>query len=129
MYIFAQVLADADNGFADGLEMLALKRSSNKETFELIKKCLDTELKYYDNNNEHGKKSKIGLDTSIDKLRVKYRNQEQEWTKIHDRIKKKSGKSAKKVVSDIINPVFSETNAELKVTSSAIDTSFEGGRI
>ena len=74
MCIFAEVLADSDNGFANGLEMLALKRSSNKETFELIKKCLDIELKYYNNKNEDSKKSKIGLDTSIEKLRVKYRN-------------------------------------------------------
>ena len=32
MCIFVQVHADPDNGFANGLEMLALKPSSNKET-------------------------------------------------------------------------------------------------
>ena len=109
MCIFAEV---PDNGFGNGLEMLALKCISNKEMLELIEKCLDTELKYYNNNNEDSKKSKIGLDTSIEKLRLKYRNLKQEW------IKKKSVKSA------IINPVFCEMNAELKVTSSAKDTSF-----
>ena len=41
MRVFAEVLADPDNAFA----MLALKRSSNKETFELIKKCLDVKIK------------------------------------------------------------------------------------
>ena len=45
MRVFAEVLADPDNAFAMGLEMLALKRSSNKETFELIKKCLDVKIK------------------------------------------------------------------------------------
>ena len=97
--VFAEVLADLDNGFAAGLEMLALKRSSNKETFEIIKKCFDT----HDDKQEDGKKSKqIDLDTSVEKLRIKYRNLKQEWRKVHDRIKKATGKGAKKEPIDYV---------------------------
>ena len=41
---FAQVLADPANGFAFCLDKLALKKSSNNEVYEHIKKSFDEEL-------------------------------------------------------------------------------------
>ena len=70
--------------------MLALKRSSNKETFKMIKKCFDISLQEF---YADGKKvSKVNLDTSVDKLRIKYRNLKTSWSKENNRIKKKTGK-------------------------------------
>ena len=83
--IFAEVLADPDNVFAAGLEMLA---------FEMIKKYFDKSLQefYTDGKNV----SKVNLDTSVDKLRIKYRNLKTSWSKENNRIKKKTGKFSKK---------------------------------
>ena len=82
-------------------KFLALKKSSNNEIFQHIKKILDGALKDKDYKNENEKqnfKSKDGrvlkyepLDTSVLKLRKKYANLKTEWRKISDRAKTGSG--------------------------------------
>ena len=66
------------------------------------------------------------LDASIQRLRNKYKVLKQEWSKIITHIKSGSGLSPEKepVWSKHLDPVFCETNEELKLTSSATETSF-----
>ena len=66
------------------------------------------------------------LDTSIERLRNKYKVLKQEWSKIITRIKKGSGLSPEKEPLRFkdLDPVFSETNEEMKLTSSTTETSF-----
>ena len=66
------------------------------------------------------------LDTSIERLRNKYKVLKQEWSKIITRIKKGSGLSPEKEPLRFkdLDPVFSETSEEMKLTSSTTETSF-----
>ena len=78
---FSEILADPTNNYAPSLEMLALKKSSNNELFELIKNTFDKEL-----NNHELKLMNIeknftkdghpiphkAFDTSIERLRNKH---------------------------------------------------------
>ena len=66
------------------------------------------------------------LDTSIERLRNKYKALKQEWSKIITRMKSGSGLSLEKepVWFKHLDPVFCETNEEMKLTSSATETSF-----
>ena len=70
------VLADPENSFAASLDKLALKKSSNNEVYECFQKQLVMEMQTEDfkqKNAEYfvGKPPK--LDTSVEKLRVKYK--------------------------------------------------------
>ena len=66
------------------------------------------------------------LDTLIERLRNKYTALKQECSKIITRIKSGSGLSPEKepVWFKHLDPVFCETNEEMKLTSSATKTSF-----
>ena len=66
------------------------------------------------------------LDTSIERLRNNYKALKQKWPKIITRIKSGCGLSPEKepVWFKHFDPVFCETNEELKLTSSATETSF-----
>ena len=66
------------------------------------------------------------LDTLIERLRNKYKALKQEWSKIITRMKSGSGLSLEKepVWFKHLDPVFCETNEEMKLTSSAMETSF-----
>ena len=66
------------------------------------------------------------LDTSIERLRNKYKALKQEWSKIIMRIKSGSGLSLEKktVWFKHLDPVFCETSEEMKITSSVTETSF-----
>ena len=66
------------------------------------------------------------LDTSIERLRKKYKALKQKWSKIITRMKSGSGLSPEKepVWFKHLDPVFCETNEEMKLTSSATETSF-----
>ena len=95
--LYAIILSSEENSFASALEKLALKKSSNNEIFQHIKKILDGALKDKDFKNENEKQkltSEDGrvlnyepLDTSVLKLRKKYANLKTEWRKISDRAK------------------------------------------
>ena len=66
------------------------------------------------------------LDTSIERLRNKYKAFKQEWSKTITCIKSGSGLSPEKetVWFSHLDPVFCEINEEMKLTSSATETSF-----
>ena len=120
--VFASVLADDRNEFALTLETLALKKSANVHIFEGIKKELDARLQT--ENISCSKKGKEkAIDTSVVKLRAKYKWLKEQWRRFTDRAKSGSGKSA---IDEpewfvIIDPIFSETHTELKVATKAAD--------
>ena len=131
---FAEVLADPDNAFASCLDKLALKKSSNNEVYENIKKVFDQELKKEDfiainERNNFIEKGKVvrykKLDTSIVRLRNKFKSLKSDWLKLHTRILRGSGLAPSKepLWFKHIDPVFSETNADVELTSSYADTS------
>ena len=66
------------------------------------------------------------LDTSIKRLWNKWKALKQEWSKIITRIKSGNSLSPEKepVWFKHLDPVFCETNEEMKLTSSATETSF-----
>ena len=130
-----EVLADLINGFAFCLDGLALKKSSNDELYEHIKKNFDEalekkefiEIKEKNNSKDKGKvKDYKKLDTSITGLRSKFKSLKSEWCKLHSRIKRGSGlaPSNKPLWFKHMDPIFSETNAKIRLSSSAHETSF-----
>ena len=132
---FSEILVDPTNNYAASLEELALKKSSNNQLFEDIKNNLDEELndcKFKFMNIEKNF-TKDGhpilhktLDTLIERLRNKYKALKQEWSKLTTRIKSGSDLSPQKksVWFKHLDPVFCETNEEMKLTSIATETSF-----
>ena len=137
--IFAEILSDPDNGFAESLQKLALKKSSNNEVFIYIQQefinalRLDlfkeiNEKKFQDKNGIVLKYTELGID--IDKLRVKYKALKQEWSRIRDSIKNGSGLSfdTEPRWFKHLNPVFCEANETIILSSSAADTSFVNER-
>ena len=66
------------------------------------------------------------MDTSIDKLRNKYKLMKKKWSEITQKVK--SGSGVRPVVEPSwyrhLNTVFLETNEDFKLTSSANDLSF-----
>ena len=121
--VFASVLADDRTEFALTLETLALKKSANVHIFEAIKKELDACLQTENilSSSKRGKENAI--DTSVIKLRAKYKWLKEQWRKYRDRVKIGSGKAAKDEPEwfHIIDPIFSETHTELKVATKAAD--------
>lgn len=120
--VFATVLADDRNEFALTLETLALKKSANFHIFQNIKKELDARLQM--ENIPCSKKGKEkAIETSVVKLRAKYKWLKEQWRKVTDRAKSGSGKSAidEPEWFTIIDPIFSETHTELKVATKAAD--------
>ena len=98
---FAEILCEPSNNYAVALEKLALKNSSNNEVFECIKKSFDealqdlgfiesNERKNFMNKDKTVKSCK-NIETSIEKLRIKFKSFKQEWSKIRSRIKNGSG--------------------------------------
>ena len=75
---FASVLADDRTEFALTLETLALKKSANVHIFEAIKKELDARLQAKTTTSSKKGKAK-DIDTSVVKLRVKYKWLKEQW--------------------------------------------------
>ena len=121
---FATVLADDEHEYALTLETLALKKSANIHIFESIKLKLDARLQSI--STKKGKEKAI--DTSVAKLRAKYKWLIVEWRKFTDRAKSGSGKPAinKPEWFNIIDPIFSETHTQLKVATKADDILSDG---
>ena len=120
--VFVTVLTDDRNEFALTLETLALKKSANFHIFQNIKKELNARLQT--ENIECSKKGKEkAIETSVVKLRAKYKWLKEQWRKFTDRTKSGSGKSAidEPEWFTIIDPIFSETHTELKVATKAAD--------
>ena len=92
--------------YAVALEKLTLKKSSNNEVFECVKKSFDEALQdagfveSNERNNFMNKdntiKSHKNIETSIDKLKIKFKSFKQEWPKIQSRIKNGSGLAPEK---------------------------------
>ena len=81
--VFAYVLAVDRNEFAMTLETLALKKSANVHIFEAIKKELDARLQT--ENIPCSKKGKEkAMETSVVKLRAKYKWLKEQWRKFTD---------------------------------------------
>ena len=122
--IFAEILADTDNGFAAALERLALKKSANNEVFEHIQRLFNAELDSEEFLERNGNLSK--LDTSVNKLRIKYKWLKQEWAAKTRRAKNGYGLEPDQEPQwyKVLNPVFAETHRPLNLVSSAMDTSF-----
>ena len=130
-------MSSEENSFAITLEKLALKKSSNNEVFEHVKKLFDAVLKekHLKNLNEKinftsSKDNSVSkyeaLDTSVMKLRKKYNNLKTEWRKITDRAKSGSGLAPQKEPQWYIylNDIFSETNEDLDLAAESADLSF-----
>ena len=123
------VLVDDDDSFLHDLETQALKRSSNLKIFQEIRKkfkeCLSREEVVEKIKKELGKKfkSQPKIDTSVSKLRIKYKWLKDQWKKYNDRIKSGSGKSSIKEPDwfKTLDPVFLETHAELPVATKGDD--------
>ena len=124
---FASVLADDRTEFALTLETLALKKSANVHIFEAIKKELDARLQAKTTTSSKKRKAKE-IDTSVVKLRAKYKWLKEQWRKYTDRAKSGSGKSAidEPEWFNIMNPILSETHTELKVATKAADIESDG---
>ena len=126
--VYADVLANPENSFAIALEKLALKKSANNEVFEHIQKLFQAELDkddFKEKNSELLKnlKEPTKLNTSIEKLRQKYKWLKTEWTNKTNRAKNGSGLEPDQEPRwyQVINPVFSETNKPLDLVSSSKD--------
>ena len=85
---FAEVLVDPVNGFAFRLDRVALKKSSNNEVYEHMRKIFYEELTIKDfieineKNNFKDKERVKGykkLDTSITRLRIKFNSLKSGW--------------------------------------------------
>ncbi|CAH3171321.1 unnamed protein product [Porites lobata] len=124
---FASVLVDDRTEFALTLETLALKTSANVHIFEAMKKELDARLQAKTTTSSKKGKAK-DIDTSVVKLRVKYKWLKEQWRKYTDRAKSGSGKSAidEPEWFNIMNPILSETHTELKVATKAADIESDG---
>ena len=80
--LFAEVLADEEDNFADGLEELALKKVANNEVFTLIQRIFDQKGRENDfievdeaesfTNVKGAVREYTPLDTALEKLRRKY---------------------------------------------------------
>ena len=68
------------------------------------------------------------IDTSVVKLRAKYKWLKEQWRKYTDRAKSGSGRSAidEPEWFNIMNPILSETHTELKVATKAADIESDG---
>ena len=123
---FAQVLVDPVNGFAFRLDRVELKKSSNNEVYEHMRKIFYEELtkKYFieinENNNfkDKGKfKGYKELDIPLQDFRVAqfiFAHQTWKWPCFIKRSTLVYGYGS----------IFSETNAEIRLSSSAHETSF-----
>lgn len=99
---FAYVLADDIDDFAYKLESLALKKSANEHIFQIIKEEFDARLsRNSDVSQREEKVNNNPIDTSIPKLRNKYKYLKDQWRKITDRAKTGSGKRQKMTLSGI----------------------------
>ena len=85
---FPEVLVDPVNGFAFRLDRVALKKSSNNEVYEHMRKILYEELTKKDfieinEKNNFKDKGKVKgykeLDTSIARLRIKFNSLKSGW--------------------------------------------------
>ena len=122
--------------YAVALEKLAWKNSFNNEVFECVKKPLDETLQdsrfieSHERNNFMNKdntiKSYKNIETSIDKLRIKFKSFKEKWSKIQSRIKNGSGLAPENEPHwwKNLNCVFSKTNEVINLTSSTGQTSF-----
>ncbi|CAB4023286.1 Hypothetical predicted protein [Paramuricea clavata] len=121
---FAYVLADEIDDFAHKLESLAIKKSANEHISQRIKEEFDASL--HRTSNESQEKQNVNgnrIDTSVPKLRNKYKWLKDQWRKITDRAKTGSGQAAKDDPEwyTILDPVFTETHTKLKLASQADD--------
>ena len=110
------------------MENRALKKSSNVEIFEDIKKGFDelvTLDEVVEKIKEIGKKYKVQpkIDTSINKLGIKYKSLKDQWKKYNVQIMSGSGKSSieQPYWFKILDPVFTQTQAELSVVTKGND--------
>ena len=114
---FAMILVNEEGSLLFQLERKALKKSSNKQIFANVKKIMDERLS--DDEVVEKIKSEIGerkfkaqpkIETSIGKLRIKYKWMKDQRKKLCSRID--SGR-AKPEWLQIIDPVLDQTHADL----------------
>ena len=118
--VFATVLVDDRNEFSLTLETLALKKSANFIFFKILRK---NSMLLCRRRTYHVLRKEKAIETSVVKLRAKYKWLKEQWRKFTDRTKSGSGKSAidEPEWFTIIDPIFSETHTELKVATKAAD--------
>ena len=77
-------------------------------------------------NKDNIIKSYKNIETSVNKLRIKFKSVKQEWSKIQSRIKNGSGLAEEKEPQwwKYLNCVFSKINEVINLTSNAGQTSF-----
>ena len=103
---FAEIQSEPSNNYVVTLGRLPLKKSSNNEVSECVKKSFDEALQdsgfiesnernNFMNKNNTVKSSK-NIETSIEKLRIKFKSFKREWSKIQRRIKNSSGLASDK---------------------------------
>ena len=133
--LFAMILANDDDGFCYALETLALKKKTNNEVFEHIKSKFEARLseeEFHETNVVENftsrRKTFEKLNTSVEKLRRKYANLKTKWKDQQDQAKRGSGLASEDEPGwyQHLNPIFSDTNVEINLSSSGNDLSFTG---
>lgn len=127
---FATVLVNEKESFLFQLETKAVKKASNMQIFANIKKNFDEHLafdvvgeKIKKEIGEKKFKDQPQIETTISKLRIKYKWMKNQRKKYNDRIKSSSGKLAPIQKPEwllILDPVLAETHADL-VRQGTID--------
>ena len=120
---FATVLVNEEESFLFQLETKAVKKASNMQIFENIKKNFDEHLaldvvgeKIKKEIGEKKFKDQPQIETTISKLRIKYKWMKNQRKRYNDRIKSSSGKLAPIQKPEwllILDPVLAETYADL----------------
>ena len=122
-------MAGDEDNFCHSLETRALKKSSNNEIFERIKVKFDENL--HKSHIQEKIKLQLGnkfercpkIDTSVPRLRGKYKWLKDQWRKYQDRTRHGTGKAPQKEPDWLIvlDPVFSETHATLELATKGSD--------
>ena len=126
---YALVLADPVNQYCISLEKLAMKKSSYNDVFEFIKRDFDMEINdvaFKSVNEKCIKGTYKKLDTSIEKLRQKYKSLKTEWSAKTTRARNGSGLEPDKEPRwyQVLNPALAETHKPCELASSSLDTSY-----
>lgn len=87
--LFAEVLADPDNCFAQSLDRLGLKNSYNNKVFKGLKSDSFKDINQLIILDQYGDPiNHEVLDTPIEKRGRKYKSLKQEWSKLTNWVKK-----------------------------------------
>ena len=128
---FARVLVDEKYSFVHKLELKALKKASNEDILANVQKFYDERLaidevkqKIKSEIGERKFKAQPLIETSITKLRIKYKWMKNQRNRFHNRVGYGNGKFAtaeKPEWLKILDPVLAQALADLNVVATDCD--------